>query len=159
MVIGHYWNKISSAFTKSAFIYPHLTRRSAVLCIHITEASIRWVHGSVLVHCRWEVEASKGNPTDGFFMVEHKGHWSENNRIENQCYKSNIGNLKLYWSTSLTSSHGMPYKLAILTNGLIVRKKDDRNKKISHLILEMSMRKAFIWLSGLHLIDKKIIDG
>ena len=29
---------------------------------------------------------------------------------------------------------------------LVVRKKDDRNKKTSHLILEMSMNEAFIWL-------------
>ena len=29
-------------------------------------------------------------------------------------------------------------------------------KKTSHLILEMSMNEAFIWLSGLHFIDKKI---
>ena len=35
-----------------------------------------------------------------------------------------------------------------LATVLVVRKKDDRNKKASHLILEMSVRKAFIWLSG-----------
>ena len=34
-------------------------------------------------------------------------------------------------------------------------KKDDRNTKTSHLIFEMSMNEAFIWLSGLHFIDKK----
>ena len=42
-----------------------------------------------------------------------------------------------------------------LANGLAGRKKDDRNKKTSHLILEMSMNGAFIWLSGLRFIDQK----
>ena len=36
----------------------------------------------------------------------------------------------------------------------VVWKKDDRNKKTSHLILEMSMNKAFIWLSGHRFIDR-----
>ena len=35
-----------------------------------------------------------------------------------------------------------------LATVLVVRKKDDRNKKTSYLILEMSMNEAFIWLSG-----------
>ena len=38
---------------------------------------------------------------------------------------------------------------------LVVRKKDDRNKKTSHLILEMTMNEAFIWLFGLCFIDQK----
>ena len=39
---------------------------------------------------------------------------------------------------------------------LVVRKKDDRNKNTSHLILEMSMNEAFIWLSGHRFIDREI---
>ena len=46
-----------------------------------------------------------------------------------------------------------------LANDLILPKKDDRNKKTSYLILKMSMKKAFIWVSGLSFIDKKIIYG
>ena len=42
-----------------------------------------------------------------------------------------------------------------LATVLVVRKKDDRNEKTSHLILEMSMNEAFIWLSGLRFIDQK----
>ena len=39
-------------------------------------------------------------------------------------------------------------------NSLVVWKKDNRNKKKnSHLILEMSMNEAFIWLSGLRFND------
>ena len=36
---------------------------------------------------------------------------------------------------------------------LVVRKKDDHNKNTSHLILEMSMNEAFIWLSGHRIIE------
>ena len=55
---------------------------------------------------------------------------------------------------SVRQDAGRNYAVASeLANGLIVRKKDDRNKKTSHLILDMSMRKAFIWLSGLRFID------
>ena len=39
------------------------------------------------------------------------------------------------------------------------RKKDDRNKKTSHLILEMSTNEAFIWLSGHRFIDRKFFNG
>ena len=39
-----------------------------------------------------------------------------------------------------------------------VQKKDDRNKKTSHLILEMSMNEAFIWLSGHRFIDREIFN-
>ena len=42
---------------------------------------------------------------------------------------------------------------------LVVRKKDDHNKKTSHLILEMSMNEAFIWLSGHRIIDREIFHG
>ena len=43
---------------------------------------------------------------------------------------------------------------------LVVRKKDDHNKKkTSHLILEMSMDEAFIWLSGHRFIDREIFNG
>ena len=43
-----------------------------------------------------------------------------------------------------------------LATVLVVRKKDDHNKKTSHLILEMSMNEAFIWLSGHRIIDREI---
>ena len=43
-----------------------------------------------------------------------------------------------------------------LANGLILPKKDECNKKTYHLILKMSMKKAFIWVSGLSFIDKKM---
>ena len=46
-----------------------------------------------------------------------------------------------------------------LATVLVVRKKDDRNKKTSHLILEMSMNEAFIWLSGHRFIDRKFFNG
>ena len=46
-----------------------------------------------------------------------------------------------------------------LATVLVVQKKDDRNKKTSHLILEMSMNEAFIWLSGHHFIYRKIFNG
>ena len=39
-----------------------------------------------------------------------------------------------------------------------MRKKDDHNKKTSHLILEMSMNGAFIWLSGHRIIDREILN-
>ena len=42
---------------------------------------------------------------------------------------------------------------------VVVRKKDDHNKKTSHLILEMSMNEAFIWLSGHRIIDREIFNG
>ena len=42
---------------------------------------------------------------------------------------------------------------------LVVRKKDDRNNKTSHLILKMSMNEAFIWLSGHRFIDREIFNG
>ena len=42
---------------------------------------------------------------------------------------------------------------------LVVRKKDNHNKKTSHLILEMSMNEAFIWLSGHRIIDREIFNG
>ena len=42
---------------------------------------------------------------------------------------------------------------------LVVRKKDDNNNKTSHLILEMSMNEAFIWLSGHRIIDREIFNG
>ena len=42
---------------------------------------------------------------------------------------------------------------------VVVRKKDHRNKKTSHLILEMSMNEAFIWLSGHRFIDREICNG
>ena len=42
---------------------------------------------------------------------------------------------------------------------LVVRKKDDHNKKTSHLILKMSMNEAFIWLSGHRIIDREIFNG
>ena len=42
---------------------------------------------------------------------------------------------------------------------LVVRKKDDRNKKTSHLILEMSMNEVYIWLSGHRFIDREISNG
>ena len=42
-----------------------------------------------------------------------------------------------------------------LATVLVVQKKDDRNKKTSHLFLEISMNEAFIWLSGLCFIDNK----
>ena len=42
---------------------------------------------------------------------------------------------------------------------VVVRKKDDHNKKTSHLILEMSMNEAFIWLSGHCIIDREIFNG
>ena len=42
---------------------------------------------------------------------------------------------------------------------LVVRKNDDRNKKTSHLILEMSMNEACIWLCGHHFIDREIFNG
>ena len=41
----------------------------------------------------------------------------------------------------------------------VVRKKDDHNKKSSHLILEMSMNEVFIWLSGHRIIDREIFNG
>ena len=41
----------------------------------------------------------------------------------------------------------------------VVWKKDDHNKKTSHLILEMSMNEAFIWLSGHRIIDREIFNG
>ena len=46
-----------------------------------------------------------------------------------------------------------------LATVLVVRKKDDRNKKTSHLILKMSMNEAFIWLSGHRFIDREICNG
>ena len=42
---------------------------------------------------------------------------------------------------------------------VVVRKKDDHNKKTSHLILEMSMNEAFIWLSRHRIIDREIFNG
>ena len=42
---------------------------------------------------------------------------------------------------------------------VVVRKKDDHNKKTSLLILEMSMNEAFIWLSGHRIIDREIFNG
>ena len=40
-------------------------------------------------------------------------------------------------------------------NGLIVRKKDDRNKKkLAIYLSKCQWEKAFIWLSGLRFIDK-----
>ena len=47
----------------------------------------------------------------------------------------------------------------IFATVLVVRKKDDHNKKTSHLILEMSMNEAFIWLSGHRIIDREIFNG
>ena len=41
----------------------------------------------------------------------------------------------------------------------VANRKDDRNKKTSHLILKISMNEAFIWFSGLRFFDKKIING
>ena len=44
----------------------------------------------------------------------------------------------------------MPLRNSIcseLATVLVVRKKDDHNKKTSHLILKMSMNEAFIWLT------------
>ena len=40
-----------------------------------------------------------------------------------------------------------------------MRKKDDHNKKTSHLILEMSMNEAFIWLSRHRIIDRENLNG
>ena len=34
-----------------------------------------------------------------------------------------------------------------------------KNKKTSHLILEMSMNEVFIWLSGHRFIDREIFNG
>ena len=42
---------------------------------------------------------------------------------------------------------------------LVVRKKDDHNKKTSHLILKMPMNEAFVWLSGHRFIDREIFNG
>ena len=59
----------------------------------------------------------------------------------------------------------MPLRNAVCSTGrglitvLVVRKKDDYNKKTSHLILEMSMNEAFIWLSGHRIIDREIFNG
>ena len=39
-----------------------------------------------------------------------------------------------------------------------MRKKDDHNKKTSHLIIEMSMNEAFIWLSGHRFIDRETAE-
>ena len=41
-----------------------------------------------------------------------------------------------------------------LANGLILPKKDDRNKKLAIRFFQMSMKKAFIWVSGLSFINK-----
>ena len=46
-----------------------------------------------------------------------------------------------------------------LATVLVMRKKDDRNNKTSHLIFEMSMNEAFIWLSGHRFIDREIFNG
>ena len=60
-------------------------------------------------------------------------------------------------SRGLWSLSGMPSVRP--GTGLVVQKKDDcNNKKNSHLILEMSMNEAFIWLSGLHW-QKKNVHG
>ena len=47
----------------------------------------------------------------------------------------------------------------VRADNLVVRKKDDRNKKTSHLILKVSMNEAFIWLSGHRFIDREIFNG
>ena len=46
-----------------------------------------------------------------------------------------------------------------LATVLVVRKKDDHNKKTSHLLLEMSMNEAFISLSGHRIIGREIFNG
>ena len=46
-----------------------------------------------------------------------------------------------------------------LATVLVVRKKDDHNKKSSHLIIKMSMNEALIWLSGHRIIDREIFNG
>ena len=49
-----------------------------------------------------------------------------------------------------------PASASEIATVLVVQKKDDRDKKTSHLILEMSMNEAFIWLSGHRFIDVQI---
>ena len=42
---------------------------------------------------------------------------------------------------------------------VVVQKKDDRNRKTSHLIFKMSMNEAFIRLSEHCFIDREIVNG